>query len=86
MTYLLLSSHVNSWWPCWPDAKRGYEGGAITTTMELISVLRGAENSAVTAFAVLPGWRKDTRKPNIKVCTSHLRLRPVEKLRVKIFV
>lgn len=62
MTYLLLSSHVNSWWPCWPDAKRGYEGGVITTTMELISVLRGAENSAVTAFAVLLGWREDTRK------------------------
>lgn len=46
MTYLLLSSHVNSWWPCWPDAKGGYEGGVITTTMELISVLSGAEKWA----------------------------------------
>lgn len=62
MTYLLLSSHVNSWWPCWPDAKRGDEGGAITTTMELIGVLSGAENLAMTAFAVLLGWRRHTPK------------------------
>lgn len=62
MTYLLLSSHANSWWPCWPDAKRGYEGGVITTTMELISVLSGAENSAMTAFAVLLGWRHHAPK------------------------
>lgn len=62
MTYLLLSSHVNSWWPCWPDAKRGYEGGVITTTMEAISVLSGAENSAMTALDVLLGWRHQTPK------------------------
>lgn len=86
MTYLLLSSHVNSWWPCWPDAKRGYEGGVITTTMELISVLRGAEKLGRDCLRRPSGVARRYAEANIKVCTSHLRLRPVEKLRVKIFV